>query len=114
MMLVANHKAMGISMSALTAHRPFDSGKLATALLFLPPLFCLSFLLLPPPLRVSLLAFQLTLFDAGVGAIWTLPGAHSLAADLFTTGADPQRPVAFHLAISIAIFAGLFPESFHR
>ena len=37
MMLVANHKAMGISMSALTAHRPFDSGKLATALLFLPP-----------------------------------------------------------------------------
>jgi raffinose/stachyose/melibiose transport system permease protein len=37
MMLVANHKAMGISMSALTAHRPLDSGKLATALLFLPP-----------------------------------------------------------------------------
>src|SRR5258705_423204 len=36
MMLVANHKAMGISMSALTAHRPFDSGKLATALLFMP------------------------------------------------------------------------------
>jgi raffinose/stachyose/melibiose transport system permease protein len=37
MMLVANHKAMGISMSALTAHRPFDSGKLTTTLLFLPP-----------------------------------------------------------------------------
>src|SRR5258708_38138973 len=37
MMLVANHKAMGISMSALTAHRPFDSGKLTAALLFLPP-----------------------------------------------------------------------------
>lgn len=37
MMLVANHKTMGRYMSALTAHRPFDSGKLATALLFLPP-----------------------------------------------------------------------------
>jgi raffinose/stachyose/melibiose transport system permease protein len=37
MMLVANHKAMGISMSALTAHRPFDSGKLTAALLLLPP-----------------------------------------------------------------------------
>jgi raffinose/stachyose/melibiose transport system permease protein len=36
-MTLLNHHAMGRSMRALTAGRPFDSGKLVTALLFLPP-----------------------------------------------------------------------------